>query len=63
MAERVSKPVVLIPKPHSAYFINMRPVMAGLGGQLEQPLFTQAAQGSVTLERGMLGPDQLPPHM
>ena len=63
MAEQVSKAVTLPPSLRSAYFINMRPVVAELGGQSEWPRLTQAAQGPVTLETGVLGPDQQSPHM
>lgn len=37
--------------------------MSGLEGQLELPWLPQAAQGPVTLEKDVLGPDQLSPHI
>lgn len=62
IAEQGPKPVTLPSSLNSAYFLNMRPGVVGLGEQLERPRLSQAAQGPVTLERGVLGPGQPSPH-
>ena len=63
-AEQVSKPVAPTPKPALSLLDKHEAGGGtGLGEKRERPRLSHAAQGPVTLERAVLGPDQLSLHM